>query len=207
MQGDLFGMPTMASQANPAGAKNDFLERYRVTLRLDQALVGAIGLLVVYVLIFSFGVEKGKRLGMAELQAERTKHERVMRELGGKLFSAATIAEKTFPVKAEVKIETPVPLPASVAAESDVFESSAPSRPVGKYTIQLITFKSQSAVDREIKKLSEKGYQGFVIPSGSFLQVCVNGFQTRQEANRILSELKSRQLAAKDAYVRPLPQA
>ena len=86
MQGDLFGMPTVA--ATQTGQKNDFLERTRVTLRLDQALAGAIGLLVIYVLIFSFGVEKGKRLGMAELQAERTKNERMMRELGGKIFSA-----------------------------------------------------------------------------------------------------------------------
>jgi len=79
-------------------------------------------------------------------------------------------------------------------------------RPTGKYTIQIITFKTQSAVDRTIKKLSEKGYQGFVILSGSFLQVCVNGFETRQEAGRALVELKNHQLATKDAYVRPLPQ-
>ena len=192
MQGDLFGMPTMATHTPQTAQKNDFLERHRVTLRLDQALVGAIGLLVIYVLIFSFGVEKGKRLGMAELKAERTKHERVMRELGGKLFSASTLEEKALPIAPA----------APVAAEIPTM-----IRPTGRYTIQTITFKTQSAVDREIRKLAEKGYQGFVLPSGSFLQVCVNGFESRQEASQTLAELKAHRLAAHDAYVRPLPQA
>lgn len=198
MQGDLFGSASALPSVSQNAQRASFLERTRLTLRLDQGLVALIALLVFYVLIFSFGVEKGKRLGLAELQAERTKRESMVRELRAKIFSPKTSRET------EISVE----LPASITGESVVSLPSEPRAivPAGQYTIQLITYKSQSAADREIQKLREKGHQGFVIPSGRYFQVCANGFTSRQEAQNILRQLKAQKIAAPDAYVRPIPQ-
>ena len=79
-----------------------------------------------------------------------------------------------------------------------------PVRPQGKYTIQIVTYKSQQEVDRQVQKLAAKGYHGFVIPSGKFLQVCVNAFSDRYQAVSTLRELRLHGLAPVDAYVRPM---
>ncbi len=93
MQSDLFEIPipSLSSQAAP---KLAFLERFRFSVRLDQALVGTIALIMIYVLVFSFGVEKGKRFALVELKAERLKRETMVEELGRKLM------EKAFPGQA-----------------------------------------------------------------------------------------------------------
>ncbi len=90
MQSDLFEIPipSLSSQAAP---KLAFLERFRFSVRFDQALVGTIALIMIYVLVFSFGVEKGKRFALVELKAERLKRETMVEELGRKLM------EKSFP--------------------------------------------------------------------------------------------------------------
>jgi cell division protein FtsN len=77
-------------------------------------------------------------------------------------------------------------------------------KPDGKYTIQHVTYITQSAADREIQKLAQKGYSSFVIPSGKHLQVCIAAFQSRQDASQLLQQLRSQGLVSGDAYVRPM---
>lgn len=217
MQGDLFGLPSTVPQPETSTQKLFFLERYRVTLRLDQILAGLIALIVVYVLIFSFGVEKGKRLGMAELRAERAKNERMMQELSAKVFSTRYSADdagdlpKTprFEKAVNASVSQPTVATEKAAMSEKGIAAGKPTTPQGlggKYTIQLITFTSQKAAEREMKRLMEKGYQTFVIPSGRFLQVCVSAFETRDKAVRALGELKAQEIAAHDAYIRIIPQ-
>ena len=194
MQTDLFGTPSVTARVNPAASKADFLQRTRFSLRLDQAVVMLIALLVVYVLVFSFGVEKGKRFAMAEIRAERGKREKIMQELQAKLFSEAgspQTQESPAPVIKAIKIESPV-----------VINEEAPSPPKGKYTIQMVTFTAEKDVERVMKKLTEAGHQGFVLPNGRYLQVCVESFDSRHKASRLLGELKSRRIVPQDAYVR-----
>ncbi len=202
MQGDLFGIPTLTASAGSIHQKSAFLERHRVTLRFDQALMALIALLVACVLIFSFGVEKGKRLGMAELKSERAKRERIVRELSEKVF--AKNSQGLLPLS---NAQPAVAEPAKPQALTPVQVQDLLTPPVGKYTIQLITYNNKSAAEKEIKRLADKGLRSFVIPSGRFQQVCVDAFESRQKANEVLIDLRLRQIAAKDAYIRPIPQA
>lgn len=212
MQQDLFGAAQAASFSMNASQKTDFLERHRISLRLDQAVVALILSVVVFVLVFSYGVETGKRYAMAELKAERAKREVMVQELSRKLLeSQQRDAEKT--------LEKGLPVPAMNQKNASVMAAKEPVNPAsspapaavtakssqtlsGKYTIQMITFVSQIQAQKEIKKLADKGYQGFIIPSGKHYQVCVNAFESRQRASEILKELKTQGFAPRDAYVR-----
>lgn len=199
MQGELFGTPGgAAASSHPTVQKLAFLERTRISLGLDQVVIGLIALLVIYVLIFSFGVEKGKRLGFAELEAERSKKEAMMRELQEKIFTAPVAV--TVPPSALLEAKGIARAPGKPA------KGEREPYPAGKYTIQLVTYKTQSAAGREIRRLSEKGRKGFVIPSGSYLQVCMDGFESREQAGQVLEELKSQRIAPSDAFVRLIPQ-
>jgi cell division septation protein DedD len=238
MQKDLFG--ATASILPGQGSKSDFLERYRLSLRLDQTLVALIFLLVVYVLVFSFGVETGKRYAMAELKAERAKREVMAQEFREKVFaniaqgkmvinksdlktdqiqivdSAATepslvpstTATSEASRTAEVgSAEDPTVIEAAVktdAATSKKTTVEAPQSAAGKFTIQMVTHTSKTLAEQEIKRLSAKGFKGFIVPKGKYHIVCVNGFDTRNKAGAILKQLKTQGVVPPDAYVRSI---
>ena len=76
MQKDLFGATTLSPFPSTTQSKSDFLQRFRIQLKLDQTIIVALLLVVAYVLVFSFGVESGKRYAMAEIKAERAMRDR-----------------------------------------------------------------------------------------------------------------------------------
>jgi len=214
MQNDLFEIPVSSSNPMAAGGGMErfaFLERCRFTFRLDQILVGMIVMIMLFVFTFSYGVEKGKRFAMVELRAERAKREHMVEQLRGRMVRK----NQDRPGIANAVPPTAQVITAAVVTK-DASDSIAPTEKTkstqlaigqkGKYTIQIVTYKSQSTADRYIKKLTDKGLNGFVIPSGSFLQVCVNAYDSRNIAQQALRKLKSNGIAPPDAYIRMIPR-
>ena len=200
MQKELFAAAPMAALSETfAEPKPSILDRYRLNLRLDQTLVLMIVLLVVYVLVFSFGVETGKRYSMAELRAERAKRERISEEFSRKMSEAqnAMTAAAAPAAAGTVPVEV---IPS--AALKETAEESA--KPAGRFTIQALTVTSKTKADAELKRFGLKGYKAFIIPAGKMLQICLGGFETREEANRIMRQLKTQRSIAADAYVRAI---
>lgn len=223
MQKDLFGTAPAMAIADSLSPKMSFLDRYRMAVRLDQALFLLIGLLVIYVLVFSFGVETGKRYAMSELRAERMKRERMVEELRDKVFANAQQASNTgthaaapLPAIADVQTALKSKLEAaainpSAGSDETRTASSAQTAAVsdsgvleGKYTIQILTIASKSVAEKEMKRLTEKGMKSFIIPKGKMQQICVNAFESREKASQSLKELKSQGTVPADAYVRPM---
>jgi cell division septation protein DedD len=200
MQTELFDLPTPRTLTeNPADSKVSCLEKKFITLRLDQTIGLALVLLVIYVLTFSWGVEKGKR-SSREIQGVRT----VSADVLPPVVAPVAIAKVSRTLPAEsVQDRVPMQVPIPVAELPKPVAKVAP-RQDGKFTIQHVTYMTQSAADREIQKLAQKGYQAFVIPSGKHRQVCIAAFQSRQDASKILSQLRNQNLVSGDAYVRPM---
>ena len=185
MQGELFNDPSRStidpSQANRA---ENWLNRFRITLRIDHLSVVAISALILYVLVFSFGVEKGKEMAFNEIKAEKAKKVKMAEEL-----QSVQVGTEPLP-----QVASPAPL---------VPKESAYSGLTGKYTIQLITFTSRPRAEQEVKKLKGKGHRAFVLPSGKFFLVCVDAYEEMKDAREKLVELQSEGTAPDDAYVRP----
>ena len=212
MQKDLFGGPEPAVPPSPL-QKSDFLDCTRISLRLDQTVIVLIALLGIYVLVFSFGVETGKRYAMAELKAERAKREKMVEELREKIFANNNnqvpepitenekITAQNLTPKTDKQIHAAAASKLAVPVEA---KTDAVDKPSGKYTIQVITFTSQAFASKELKKFSHIGQKGFVISKGKYLHVCVGGFESRQKAIQLLTQLKEQGMAPRDAYVRPL---
>ncbi len=199
MQTELFDMPIprTLSEDSPA-PKTSFLEKNFITLRLDHSIGLTLVLLVIYVLTFSWGVEKGKK-SSPESQVIRSVSSGGLSQEASQAVVAS--AAKT---SAVVMTDESVPreVPISVAELPKPVANVA--KPDGKFTIQHVTYITQSAADREIQKLAQRGYSSFVIPSGKHLQVCIASFKSRQEASQLLKQLRSQGLVSGDAYVRPM---
>ena len=210
MQADLFQVSSPVVDASKVTRPHTgWLDRFSVTLRLDHLSIVAISALVLYVLVFSFGVEKGKRFALQELAAKKTREEQISKEL-----AKASTVKANLAAPGAVKASVPdlskqaaqnkkADKEAAVSATSPV-SAAAVSEAKGRYTIQIITFKSKTLAEKEVEKLKSKGHQGFVIPAGKFFHVCVDRFETTHDASEKLGALRSEGLIPPDAYVRPL---
>ena len=184
MQGELFKMSGPVVDASKvSNAQGRWMDQFRVTLRPDHLLIVGILTLVLYVLVFSFGVEKGKRYASEERAAEKAKQEQISKELVQSSIPA--LSEKS-------RVEVPV-TPAPVAAPSLT----------GQYTIQIITFTNKKRAEEEVERIKKAGHQSFIIPSGKFFQVCTDAFQNIGEAKETLDKLRADGFAPPDAYIRP----
>jgi len=200
MQTELFDLPSPRTLSEePAVSKTSFLEKNFITLRLDQAIGLILVLLVVYVLTFSWGVEKGKRSSSRESQVIRSTAAEVLPE-----ESAPAVVASVAKTPGVAVIDESVPLEVPITVPELPKPVAKVAKPDGKFTIQHVTYITQSAADREIQKLAQKGYASFVIPSGKHLQVCIAAFQSRQDASQILKQLRGQGLVSGDAYVRPM---
>jgi len=198
MQTELFDLPMPRTLSEDTTVpKSSYLEKVFITLRLDQTIGLTLFLLVIYVLSFSWGVEKGKK--SLEGQGARLIPAEVLSP-GDSQPVVASVVKTSLPAV----VEGPVPVEVPVAVAELPQPLAKFVKPEGKFTIQHVTYITQSAADREIQKLVQKGYSAFVIPSGKHLQVCIAAFQTRQDASKILKELRAQGLASGDAYVRPM---
>ena len=199
MQTELFDLPTprTLSEESPV-SKISFLEKTFVTLRLDQMIGLTLVMLVFFVLTFSWGVESGKR----------TYHEsQVIRPVPAVSSSAQQPGNVSASVVRSAQLNSvegvvPKEVPITVAELPQPVAKVV--RPDGKFTIQHVTYITQSAADREIQKLAKFGYSSFVIPSGKHLQVCIAAFQSRDDATQLLKKLRGQGLVSGDAYVRPM---
>lgn len=204
MQGELFNIAGPAVDlSNTTKQQTGWFDHFRVTLRLDHLLIGAILALVLYVLVFSFGVEKGKSYMVAEIRAEKAKQEQMAKELT-QLTPSQRVPERS---GAASFVAPPTSVTDSLKSH-ETFpneNSKNPESPInGQYTIQLITFKSRKLAETKVEALKKAGFQGFIIPQGKFFQVCANGFQSVDEARDKLVQLRAQGFAPPDAYIRPL---
>ena len=93
-------------------------------------------------------------------------------------------------------------LPADSAAPKPAFPI-VDSTKKGSYTIQLVTYGDEKQAVHEIDLLKAKGHAGFVIPSGSYYQVCANYFEDKAKAKSFLKQF-SEISRYPGAYIRPV---
>ena len=153
-------------------------------------------------LVFSFGVEKGKRFTIEEQVAQRRRDEDVAKQLTQKTQAEAILIATTANQKEPLnKVSGEKRKESSI---SEIEETSV--APSGKYAIQLITFASKSRAGKETEKLKSLGFHAFILPGGNgkFFQVCIDGFENMSEAKGKLTRLRKDGFAPDDAYIRPI---
>ncbi|MBI4357868.1 MAG: SPOR domain-containing protein [Candidatus Omnitrophica bacterium] len=218
VQGELFREDNSSYINNfEPKSKGSFLGRHQVTLTLDKGLLVLLGLTVVFVLTYSFGVERGKRAVEEQWTSFFPAHTESFRptdqgappqSLVGSLEetvlkinpedTAGTAAESGS--KPEPQNDHLVPAPVEVPVSLSVASGVAKE---GTYTVQLVTYKDEQLATREVDRLKAKGHRGFVIPSGPFYQVCADYFENLSKAR---GPLKKFQASGRypDAFVRPV---
>lgn len=158
-----------------------------LTLPLETMMVASIFLIMLMVVMFSLGVERGKKIAMGT-RAVRAK--------------AVPSAPAPAPAQAGTAV-VPAAAPAAVpsnnlpAPHKETVENDGP----GGYTIQVASYAQESAAQREAGNLNKKGYKTLVMNKGKFTILCVGKFGEKSEAQSFSKELRKKY---RDCLVRSL---
>ena len=232
MQQDLFSSPSPyevgeTNRSNTIKPLNSRQNR-SIAYGLDKLLIGVCLLVISYVVVFSWGVERGRKQIRTETEA---KIEKLHNELSRLTTVAHELAHS--PMRKAVE-EIPVPAnasnvqtvslfkePAELAQDQDqdqnaesvdtvvqkvvVPETQTLSIGDKKFTLQLATYVTTDRAEEQIEKLKKLGYDAFVIPSGKYFQVCIEKLPTKSMALSLKSKIQSETHLYPDAYIRNLP--
>lgn len=206
VQGELFREEDNRLEA--ASENKSFLSRTRVSFTLDKGLFGLIGLMAIFVLTYSFGVEQGKRAmefqskTLTSMPAQASPQKTLQSAPGDPQEGIVLMVDQTKGITSQARATEPE-ANEPVSREIPAKLAAAKSVPGGSYTVQLVTYKLEAQAQREIERLKTSGRNGFVIPSGRYYQVCADRFQTRGEAASALKRLRLEN-RYHDAFVRPV---
>ena len=167
------------TQEHREAGKRDFADCLRINLHPEQTIIGIVFIVLVFIFSFSLGVERGKALS-AHMPRIIEVHEDQL------------IAEPT-----------PQSPPAEIVTTAN--ESAIPGQPaaveIGKYTIQVASFKTGTYAEKEADQLKKSGHETVLLSKGKHVIVCVGNFTTKQDAQRYLGKLKNKY---NDCYIRRL---
>jgi len=146
------------------------------TLSYEHIVITAIAFILVAVISFSLGVEKGKRSDNRQVKEPVSRKSSVGNE-------PKELA------KEEIVVE--------VVSEEEPIQEPVEVKPV--YTVQVASYSRKEDADKEAQKVEAKGYKSLVLLKGSYYIVCAGEFENKDKAKRLEKKLKS---TYKDCYTR-----
>lgn len=172
---------------NPEAPRQPFVIK-DLTLSAENTIVLGIVFIVVLVVFFSIGVERGKYLVKASLAVSRAvaapeteleAAEKISMETN--LHAISVSGQREFPGKTVEEAAT---------EKREVLE--IPIDEGYRYTIQVASFKSLQYALKEAKALESRGHETFVIPKGEHQIVCVGRFAAQGDARQYARKIKDR---------------
>lgn len=184
--------------------KNDFENKYLVTVSPERFVFVAIGLVMVLVFVYALGVERGKTCGRAAKPAPAVVKTQPAAVAPKPVMNRAGSPAPTVPAAPAAALAAAAPVtPAAVLAAPPMAaasESGPAEAPVGAFhTIVVCTFSKQITAAAEARRLKTEGLEAYVYQSNSYFQVCVGKFADSALAKENLAKVRR---YFKDAYIK-----
>lgn len=180
---------------NEGNDSDSKLKRKLIVIPLDTFILSSVVILLLFVLAFSLGVEKGRKILLAndevavlsekELQQGNTANagqDKVVALKEQKLIVAQPVKK----VQAQQQIPV-VKQPQVVEKKADIVQ---PLVTKDAYYIQVASYNKDSFAQDEAKKLKEKGFPAYTSKKGSFVVLYVGNFKTLADAQKTMGLLK-----------------
>jgi cell division protein FtsN len=170
-------------------------KRKIISIPLDTLMLSGVVLVLLLVLFFSLGVEKGKRNAFLAIEHNRDAVVKAQSEIpAAHREPLASVAPAVSPAVMPEAVR-----PAPLAAVPVMTPS--PVSNAGKFSIQIASFQREAAANDEAKRLERKGLSVTVLKKGKFSVVCVGAYDAYTEAQKQLETLKR---TYKDCFIRRL---
>lgn len=209
MQADLFNLSISDSFERQAFQRS-FFER-KFTLRMDQLFGMGLVCIVFFVLVFAWGVERGKADSRHEFllkaqpsHSQSSEIKAVVAPSAVQNDSSLTLPQNSVAIEVATDERSAHVVSAKKAPELKT-EVVQPATAGTKYTIAHVTYAKKDQALNEIRRIKSKGYSSFLVSSGKYYQICVSGFDSRKNANDAIRSLRLKGVVSTDSYIRNMP--
>ncbi len=159
---------------------------FAIAVTMERLIFISIGIIMLVVIVYALGIEKGKSLGKLSAIAVSKPLEKV---------APSAIVTGEVKTTAQVKV---VPQPMPIKAQAIQTETKIPE-PGKPYTIVAVTFMRKDTAAQEMNHLKKEGFDAFVVQSDSYFLVCIGSYADKESVQSKKSLGKVRQFY-KDAY-------
>ena len=136
--------------------------RPKIILPLDTLILSGVIIVLILILLFSLGVERGKKVAYKLKNKEESLN------------------------KPEIFRD---PVTAASAPEKTVIEEKNTEK---KYHVQVASFHKENSARQEAKTLENDGYPVIITKKGDYLVIYVGGFKNEREAKSNFKNLQKR---------------
>lgn len=192
-QKELFEFETPKSTARRKFAR--FLEKnsFGIALTGEKIVILSIGIVMLMVIFFALGVERGKHLAVKSDAAAQ-----------------APVQAPVTQVPAQAPARVPVQVPAKVTVKN-IAQNKTAVTPVNTapaqiaaadnkpYVIVAAAFSRQDFALKEVSALKTSGLDAFMLKSDPYYLACAGSFATKELASKALGKVRQ---IHKDAYIR-----
>jgi len=166
-----------------------------IRLSYENIIFSLIVLLLLCVILFSLGIERGKNLRYSYLKQNKLTLETNLSNPSGRATGTQAISGKTNSHQS-LYVKTATPL-LSVTQQKQGLESVK-----YKYTIQVFTYKDRNLAMKRTEQLARNGYKPFIIYYAGLYQICLGKYLNRESAQKDLMVLSKNY---KDCLIRNMP--
>jgi len=159
--------------------------RHMISLPSDMLILGGVALVLLLILSFSLGVERGKKIASVIPIAKEKNIERL---------------EDTIKASPEKLVEEQKKDVVQSSTTPSKKEIKASEEKIG-YKIQVATFYKENTASKAAKSLQKQGYPASVVKKGKFVVIYVGDFDNKAKAKQILQSLRKQY---KDCILRRL---
>jgi len=194
---ELFSPEPSPAAEQPRGRpmEHGLLEYIRL---YEKAILVTIGFIVIGMVAFCFGVEKGKKNILSRISSRIDTAELAVPE--------TTPAAPTTPTQV---ISVPVNKQGTVTIRGTIHDVPVKQEIILEpqkageeaYTIQIASYKGREGAERESQRLRAKGFSPVILKKGDYSIVCVGTFTNKEKARSLLTQLRPKY---RDCYIRRL---
>ena len=169
---------------------------FAFSLNAERLVFVAIGIIMLLVISFALGVERGKAVSGKASEARTALAQATIpataQHIQGQPAAAKVQLTTVQPQPAAVKIQ-----PAAVKAQSTAAKAQpAAAKP---YTVVAAAFSKEAFAIKESSRLKSNGLDPFVYYKEPYYLVCVGSFANKASAQKVLNRVRQ---MYRDAYVR-----
>jgi len=158
------------------------------SLNAEKLVFIAIGILMLLVISFALGVERGKAISE---KATETRTALVQATIPAQ---AQRVQGQPAAAKVQLTATQAQAQPAAVKIQPAAVKATAKS-----YMIVAAAFSKEASATKEANRLMANGFESFVYQSKPYYLVCVGSFTNRDSAQKVLNKVRR---LYRDAYVK-----
>ncbi|MEW6170708.1 MAG: SPOR domain-containing protein [Candidatus Omnitrophota bacterium] len=159
----------------------------------EKIIITIIIFIVINIVSFSLGVEKGRHLARISNQPSQESTKAIKNQTLQNNIPRIEVANK------DNQDTSSVTKPQEIKIIKEENQSQITQK--NNYTIQVASFSDKTYIQKELITLKNKGYSAFAISKGKMSIICVGKFQDKEKAKKLATHLQKKY---RDCLVRRL---